>query len=100
MAANEATMENDINRGYANISIEGEDEGGLIVAGDEEIDDGKERIDSRFCLVGRFLMDEVINFAAMKHTMASLWRTGKGVCIRDLSPTLFLFQLFHEIDVK
>ena len=100
MAANEATMENEINRGYANISIEGEDEGGLIVVGDEEIDDGKERIDSRFCLVGRFLMDEVINFAAMKHTMASLWRPGNGVCIRDLSPTLFLFQFFHEIDVK
>ncbi|KAH9670971.1 reverse transcriptase domain-containing protein [Citrus sinensis] len=100
MAANDASLEHDVNRGYANISLEEEEEGGLIVVGDEEIGDGKERIDSRFCLVGRFLTDKVINFAAMKHTMASLWRPGKGVCIRDLSPTLFLFQFFHEIDVK
>ena len=81
MAANDATLENDINRGYANISIEEEEEGGLIMVGDEEIDDGKERIDSRFCLVGCFFTDKVINFAAIKHTMASLWRPSKGVCI-------------------
>ena len=24
----------------------------------------------------------------------------KGVCIKDLSPTLFLFQFFHELDLK
>ena len=36
----------------------------------------------------------------MKNTMASLWRPGKGVCIKDLSPTLFLFQIFHEIDIN
>ena len=100
MAANDASLEHAVNRGCANISLEEEEEGGLIVVGDEEIDDGKERIDSRFCLVGRFLTDKVINFAAMKHTMASLWRPGKGVCIRDLSLTLFLFQFFHEINVK
>ena len=42
----------------------------------------------------------MINFAAMKNTMAALWRPGKGVCINDLSLTLFLFQSFHEIDVR
>ena len=58
------------------------------------------KIDSRYCLVGRFLTDKVINFAAMKNTMAALWRLGRGVCIKDLSPTLFLFEFFYEIDIK
>ena len=36
----------------------------------------------------------------MKNTMVALWRSGKGICIKDLSPTLFLFQIFHEIDIR
>ena len=32
--------------------------------------------------------------------MASLWRPDRGVCIKDLSSTLFLFKCFHEIDIK
>lgn len=100
MATIDDILEHDINRGAANISIEEEEESGLIVAADEEVNEGKGRINSRFCLVGCFLTGKVINFAAMKHTMTLLWHPGKGVCIRDLFPTLFLFQFFHEIDVK
>lgn len=44
-------------------------------------------------------MNKVINFTVMKNTMASIWPPGKGVCIKDLSPTLFLLKFFHEIDV-
>ena len=36
----------------------------------------------------------------MKNTMAALWHPRKGVCIKDLSPYLFLFQFFHEVDLK
>ena len=57
-------------------------------------------IDFRFCPVGRFLMDKVINFHAMKNIIASLWQPMKRVCIKNLSLTLFLFQFFHEVDVK
>ena len=32
--------------------------------------------------------------------MAALWKSRKGVCIKDLSPTLFLFQFFHDNDVR
>ena len=72
----------------------------MILEG-EDIDGGNNvKTEYRFCLVGRFLTDKVINFEAMKNTMASLWRPGKGVCIKEVSPTLFLFQIFHEIDVK
>ena len=80
--------------------IEDEEDDGLIIEG-EDIDDGnKVNIDYRCCLVGRFMTDKMINFDAMKNTMASLWRPGKGVCIKDLSPTLVLFQFFHEIDIN
>ncbi|KAH9665322.1 CCHC-type domain-containing protein [Citrus sinensis] len=100
MSTNVEAMEPTITRDYARISIDVEEEGGLIVTGDEGENSGQGKLDLRFCLVGRFLTDKVINFVAMKNTMASLWRPGKGVCIKDLSPTLFLFQFFHEIDVN
>ncbi|XWS10584.1 hypothetical protein CRYUN_Cryun38cG0008900 [Craigia yunnanensis] len=34
---------------------------------------------------------------AMKNTLASIWRPVKGVCIRDINPSLFLLQFFHEL---
>ena len=91
MATNVDSWESAINNEYTSMSIDEEEEGGLIVTGDEGDDGGKGKLDLRFCLVGRIFTDKVINFAAMKNTMASLWHPGKGVCIKDLSPTLFLF---------
>ncbi|KAL9441316.1 hypothetical protein AB3S75_019905 [Citrus x aurantiifolia] len=90
----------DLQRECARLQIDEEEEGGLEVTREADEDNGKVKIDSRYCLVGHFLTDKVINFVAMKNTMAALWRPGKGVCNKDLSPTLFLFQFFHEIDVR
>lgn len=39
------------------------------------------------CLVGRFLTDR----------MAGVWRPLGGVAIRELEPSLFLFQFFHHM---
>nr|DAD46192.1 TPA_asm: hypothetical protein HUJ06_004422 [Nelumbo nucifera] len=36
----------------------------------------------------------------MKHRMASIWRPGKEVCIKDISDQCFLFQFFHSVDLK
>ncbi|KAH9802749.1 reverse transcriptase domain-containing protein [Citrus sinensis] len=90
----------DLQNECARLQLDEEEEGGLEVV--TEVDENQESInnDFRYCLVGRFLTDKVVNFAAMKNTMAALWRPGKGVCIKALSPTLFLFQFFHEIDVR
>ena len=74
--------------------------GGYCGEGAEDDDNEAPKIDFCNCLVGRFLTDKVISFLAMKNIMASLWRPGRGVCIKDLLPTLFLFQFFHEIDIK
>ncbi|KAM6584443.1 hypothetical protein CsatB_011445 [Cannabis sativa] len=36
----------------------------------------------------------------MKHTLAGLWKPGKGLFVKELGPNLFLFQFYHEIDIK
>lgn len=97
MANNNSNLAFDVCNAYENVSIEEEEEGGLIVKGDD-VDEGEEtKIDFRYCLVGRFLTDKVINFSAMKNTLASLWRPGKGACIKDPSSTLFLFQFSTKL---
>ncbi|KAL9441583.1 hypothetical protein AB3S75_020141 [Citrus x aurantiifolia] len=100
MASHSNSMEPEMCDAYDTFSIGEEEEDSLVLKNDD-IGIGQEGlIDARYCLVGRFLTDKVINFPAMKNTMAALWRPGKGVCIKDLSPTLFLFHFFHEVDLK
>lgn len=36
----------------------------------------------------------------MQHKMASLWRPGKGMYVKQLDSNRFLFQFYHEIDIK
>ena len=102
MAGTSTNTEADLSNSYARFTLAEEEEGGIIVVGAEDDDSDSEvlKIDFRYCLVGKFLTDKVINFPAMKNTIASLWRPGRGVCIKYLSPILFLFQVFHEIDIK
>ncbi|KAK6143873.1 hypothetical protein DH2020_024221 [Rehmannia glutinosa] len=79
------------------MQIEEEEEGGLVLEGPEIEQQGQE---FQWCLVGRFLSDRIVNFQAMKNTLASIWRPVKGVSIKDLGPNLFLFQFFHELDIS
>lgn len=80
----------------ATVTLEEEECGlevdGAVVEGTQE--------DYQWCLVGRFLTDRQINTTAMKNTMASIWRPVKGVCIKDLGPSLFMFQFFHKLDLE
>ncbi|WOG81854.1 hypothetical protein DCAR_0101008 [Daucus carota subsp. sativus] len=82
---------------YAAISLEEEESGGLSYEAEEALDGG---IDTRWCLVGRFLSDRSIDFEKMQHSMATLWKPGKGVYIKRLEPNLFLFQFNHEVDIN
>ncbi|KAL9411498.1 hypothetical protein AB3S75_045157 [Citrus x aurantiifolia] len=100
MANNNSNLASEVCNAYERMAIEEEEESGLIVEGDDVEEGGETKIDFRYCLVGRFLTDKVINFSAMKNTMASLWHPGKGVYIKDLSSTLLLFQFFHEIVIE
>ena len=47
-----------------------------------------------------FLTDHQINYIAMKHSLASLWRPGKGVSIKEAAGKRYMFQFYHPIDVK
>lgn len=82
---------------FAMISLEEEEQGGITY--EENVEDLSE-IDTRWCLIGRFLTDSPIDFQAMQHKMASLWRPGRGMYVKQLEPNRFLFQFYHEIDIK
>ncbi|WOG87678.1 hypothetical protein DCAR_0206909 [Daucus carota subsp. sativus] len=36
----------------------------------------------------------------MQHTLASLWKPGKGVYIKTVEANLFIFQFYHAIDLN
>ncbi|KAF4401983.1 hypothetical protein G4B88_017495 [Cannabis sativa] len=96
MASSSQAME-DMEWSYGNIELEDEESFGI------EIDDDVEEttlVDDRWCLVGRFLNARSLDFEAMKHTLAGLWKPGKGLFVKELGPNLFLFQFYHEIDIK
>ncbi|XWS15361.1 hypothetical protein CRYUN_Cryun35bG0090100 [Craigia yunnanensis] len=82
---------------YAKLTLDDEEEGGLVF---DDIGGEEDSVGFQWCLVGHFLTDRPINFAAMKNTLASIWRPMKRVCIKDLSLLLFLFQLFNELDFE
>ncbi|PPS20225.1 hypothetical protein GOBAR_AA00351 [Gossypium barbadense] len=54
----------------------------------------------QFSLVGRCLTDSVVNFPALRNTMADLWHPIRGICITDLGNKCYIFQLFNEVDVQ
>ena len=90
-------MSHDLEDRYARLSLNEEEKGGLVL---EEIaeDEGLEVF--KWCLVGHFLTDNTMDFIAMCNMMSSFWWPIKGICIKELNPNLFLFQFFHELDLK
>lgn len=81
---------------FVNIQIEDEEIGGLNYGNATE---DLSEIDTKWCLVGRFLTDSSIDFQAMQHKMASLWGPGKGMYVKQLEMNRFLFRFYHEIDI-
>ena len=86
----------DITDRYERVSIDDDEEAGLVIEQPEESD---VPTSMQWCLVGRFLTDRMINRHSMKNTLAAIWRLVRGVLIKDLQPNLFLFQFFHELDL-
>lgn len=66
---------------FARIRLEDEEDGGLMY---EENQEDLSEIDTRWCLVGRFLTESTIDFQAMQNKMASLWRPGRGMYVKEL----------------
>ena len=87
----------EINALCPNLTLEEEEAGGIEV---EEDQAEQAQLVYQWCLVGRFLTDKNIDFAAMRSMMASLWKPVKGMCIKSLNSNLFLFQFFHEKNLQ
>ncbi|KAL8107900.1 hypothetical protein AgCh_024344 [Apium graveolens] len=84
-----------INDLYAKLSIEDDDEGGMIVE-NAVIEKEKES----FVLIGRFLTERNINFKAMQNVLSTVWRPKEGVEIYDIGEMRYSFVFYHPIDVQ
>ena len=62
-------MTNNLENSYSNLSLEEEEENGLIIKDPLAF---KIHEDFKWCLVRRFLWDLNINFEVMKNTLASI----------------------------
>lgn len=83
---------------YANLSIDDEEEGGLVI---QEIPEDTQIIDYTLCLVGSFVNQKKVNFGAMMDTLSSIWRPVKGVFMEETNtPNVFLFRFFHKLDMQ
>ncbi|XP_074378336.1 uncharacterized protein LOC141719869 [Apium graveolens] len=80
---------------YARLTIEVEEEGGMVVDA-VEIHEEKEQ----YVLVGRFLMENNINFQAMQNLLASLWRPKEGMEVHDLGGNKYSFVFYHVMDLN
>ncbi|XP_057791346.1 uncharacterized protein LOC131008489 [Salvia miltiorrhiza] len=80
----------------AGLHLEGEDDELLL---EDEIT-GDSSVSADLCLVGRFITDQPVNFNLMRSRLASIWRPGKGVFMKDIGEGRFIFQFFHEVDLK
>ncbi|KAK9083749.1 hypothetical protein Scep_030220 [Stephania cephalantha] len=82
---------------YTNLSIEGDDELGLII---EEPGEEHDTTNYSKILIGKFLSDRSINFGAMRDILAPLWRLVKGMHIQEVKHLgLYMFTFFHDRDV-
>lgn len=67
-----------------NITFDDEEEGGIDIGVPEEIAEAElvNGFNNKLCLVGRFIIEGIVDFQAMQHTLTALWKPGKGVHIR------------------
>lgn len=85
-----------------NVTLDDEEEEGLafeVETGEQCLDTNQE-FNAELCLVDRFLVEGIVDFSAMKQTLAAIWRPGKGVFIKEIDINLYLFQFYHELDIK
>ena len=83
------------------IHLEDEDEDGIdIMPVQNTAADTELGFNWKLCLIGRFLQIGSYDFSAMQQTLASLWKPGKSVFMKELDDNRFIFQFYHELDIK
>lgn len=85
-----------------NVTLDDEEDGVLLVNEAEEmnVNESFSGFNPNLCLVGKFISDGGCDFSAIQQTMVALWKPGKGVFIKELDANLYVFQFFHELDVR
>lgn len=84
-------MDSDI----AGLSIQDEEDDAWLC----DVNDEVSALICGLCLVRCFLTTNVVNFEAMRNSMANLWHPFGGVTISDLGEKRFLFRFFYEVDI-
>ncbi|MBA0785241.1 hypothetical protein Gotri_026827 [Gossypium trilobum] len=87
-----AFVDNDL----ANLSLDEEEDEGFQFA----VEEGPQQPLYDLCLVGCALTASVVNFLAMKNTMANLWHPLGGIQIFELGEKRYMFRFFYEVDLK
>ncbi|XP_060961727.1 uncharacterized protein LOC133031948 [Cannabis sativa] len=82
---------------WKDICLEEEEENEVAF---EEEEEEEIEFDDRWCLVGRLLTGKKSDFQIFQNMIADLWKPGKGMYIKILEQNRFLFQFYHEIDIK
>ncbi|KAJ8448873.1 hypothetical protein Cgig2_030729 [Carnegiea gigantea] len=72
------------------------DEEQVVIVDDEEDSSTSELI--LLCLLGRLYTTNSFNPRAMKAVLWNVWKSSKGLVIRDLDSNLCAFQFFSEAD--
>ncbi|XP_074327899.1 uncharacterized protein LOC141665815 [Apium graveolens] len=90
-----ARQEKSLEEMYAGLVLEEEDEGGIVVANTEIVEQRQS-----YVLIGKFLTEKNINFQAMQNIMATLWRPKEGMKVHDIGGLRYSFVFFHKMDVQ
>lgn len=90
-----ARQEKSLEELYEGLVIDEEDEGGIIVANTEVVQQKQ-----TYVLIGRFLTEKNINFHAMQNVMATLWRPREGMEVHDIGGMRYSFVFFHKMDMQ
>ncbi|CAN1152283.1 hypothetical protein LINPERHAP2_LOCUS18658 [Linum perenne] len=66
----------------------------------EGLETGAEIENFELCVVGMLMMEKSFNFEVMKNQMAEMWRSCKGITIKDLGGKLIFFKFYHILDLR
>ncbi|GAU35438.1 hypothetical protein TSUD_375280 [Trifolium subterraneum] len=80
---------------FESLNIDEEEELNFVVGEDTD-----EQTDLNLCLVGLFVHDRPIQFNSMKACLADVWRPVKGMTVKEATQGLYLFKIFHPLDVE
>ncbi|KAM6559477.1 hypothetical protein CsatA_028716 [Cannabis sativa] len=97
--ASSSRNDGDLSKKWADMCLD-EEEDTEAIFDEKDGDETEPDLDDRWCLIGRLLTGKVSDFLVLQNIMADLWKPGKGMYVKILEQNRFLFQFYHEIDIR